>query len=220
MRRELIFCLIGSSLIHGGFLWGGELFGKAKATLAHKEEETSVEVMVMPPQEQEVQEVTPDSTAEVDLSDLVPPSQMDVASASVDSSFTQQIQPPPPPRINKGGIISIPTGPATATIGKGLANVFDVANLDQRPEARFQPPPKFPLALKRAGITGSVIVQFIVDTNGDVRDAVAVRSTHREFESPAIETIMKSKFRPGKKGNAVVNSRLEQEIEFSLKAEK
>lgn len=220
MRFQLILCTIGSLLIHGGFLWGGELFAKAKEAVSSKEADTTVEVMVMPPQEQDTPEVTPDTTQEADLSDLAPPSQMDVASASVDSAFTQQIQPPPPPRINKGGIIAIPSGPPSSAIGKGLKDVFDVANLDQRPEARFQPQPKFPLALKRAGITGSVIVQFIVDTNGDVRDAVAVRSSHREFESPAIETIMKSKFRPGKKGNAVVNSRLEQEVEFSLKAEK
>jgi len=220
MRRELILCLLGSFLVHGGVLWGGELFKKAKSALGPKEADTSVEVMVMPPQEPDTPEVTPDSAHDVDLSDLAPPSQLDVASASVDSAFTQQIQPPPPPRINKGGIIAIPTGPSSASIGKGLANVFDVANLDQRPEPRFQPNPKYPLALKRAGITGSVTVQFIVDTAGDVRDATAVRSTHREFENPAIEVIMKSKFRPGKKGNAVVNSRLEQEIEFSLKAEK
>jgi periplasmic protein TonB len=219
MRRQLIICLIASLLVHVGVLWGGEFLAKAKEIVAAQEEETTVEVMVMPPQEPDTPEVTPDAAAEVDLSDLVPPSQIDVASASVDSAFTQQIQPPPPPRINKGGIIAIPTGPSTANIGKDLANVFDVANLDQRPEPRFQPNPKYPMSLKRAGITGSVVVRFIVDTAGDVRDATAIRSTHREFETPAIEVVMKSKFRPGKKGNAVVNSRLEQEIEFSLRAE-
>ena len=220
MRRELILCLLGSFLIHGGFIWGGELFKKAKSAMSAKEADTSVEVMVMPPQEPDTPEVTPETSHEVDLSDLAPPSQIDVASASVDSAFTQQIQPPPPPRINKGGIIAIPSGPPSSAIGKGLANVFDVANLDQRPEPRFQPNPKYPLALKRAGITGNAIVQFIVDTSGDVRDAVVIRSTHREFETPAIEAIMKSKFRPGKKGNAVVNARLEQPVEFTLSAEK
>jgi len=220
MRRQLIFSLFGSLLIHGGFIWGGELLEKAKAAVGPKEADTSVEVMVMPPQEPDTPEVTPDSSHDTDISDLAPPSQMDVASASVDSAFTQQIQPPPPPRINKGGIIAIPSGPPSSAIGKGLANVFDVANLDQRPEARFQPSPKYPLALKRAGIQGKAIVQFIVDTAGDVRDAVVIHSTHREFEAPAIEAIMKSKFRPGKKGNAVVNTRLEQPVEFTLSVEK
>jgi protein TonB len=220
MNRQLILSLLGSLLIHGAFLWGGELFAKAKESLAKKEEAPTVEVMVMPPQEPDTPEVTPDTAHETDISDLAPPSQMDVASASVDSAFTQQVQPPPPPRISKGGIVAIPTGPSSANIGKGLADVFDVSNLDQRPEPRFQPNPKYPLQLKRAGVQGSAVIQFIVDTAGDVRDAVAVRSTHREFESPAIETVMKSKFRPGKKGNAVVNTRMEQEVEFSLRAEK
>lgn len=219
MSRQLILSLLGSLLIHGGFLWGGELFKKAKDSLGKKEEAPTVEVMVMPPQEPDTPEATPETAHDTDISDLAPPSQMDVASASVDSAFTQQVQPPPPPRISKGGIVAIPTGPSSANIGKGLANVFDVANLDQRPEPRFQPVPKYPLSLKRAGITGNVIVQYIVDTNGDVRDAVAVHSTHREFETPAIEAIMKSKFRPGKKGNAVVNTRIEQEVPFILKAE-
>jgi len=220
MNRQLILSLLGSLLIHGGILWGGELFAKAKESIAKKEEAPTVEVMVMPPPEPETPEATPDTAHETDISDLAPPSQMDVASASVDSAFTQQVQPPPPPRISKGGIVAIPNGPSSANIGKGLANVFDVANLDQRPEPRFQPNPKYPMQLKRAGIQGSAVIQFIVDTAGDVRDAVAVRSTHREFETPAIETVMKSKFRPGKKGNAVVNTRMEQEVEFSLRAEK
>jgi protein TonB len=220
MNRQLILSLFGSLLIHGAFIWGGELFNKAKESLGKKEEAPTVEVMVMPPQEPDTPEATPETAHETDISDLAPPSQMDVASASVDSAFTQQVQPPPPPRISKGGIVAIPSGPSAANIGKGLANVIDVANLDQRPEPRFQPNPKYPLSLKRAGIQGSAVIQFIVDTAGDVHDAVAVRSTHREFETPAIETVMKSKFRPGKKGNAVVNTRMEQEVEFSLKAEK
>src|SRR4051812_5796148 len=144
MSRQLILSLLGSILIHGGFLWGGELFNKAKSSLAKKEEAPTVEVMVMPPQEPDTPEATPDTAHDTDISDLAPPSQMDVASASVDSAFTQQVQPPPPPRISKG-VMQIPTGPSAANIGKGLKDVFDVANLDQRPEPRFQPVPKYPL---------------------------------------------------------------------------
>lgn len=220
MRLNLIFSLAGSALLHVLFVWGGSLLEHAKDAVAKKEETPAMEVMAMPPQEPETPEVTPESAAETDLSDLAPPAQTDVPSAAVDSAFAQQIQPPPPPRMAKGGIISIPSGPSTAGIGKGVNNVFDVANLDQRPEVRFQPRPKYPMDLKRAGIMGSAIVQFIVDASGDVRDAIIVRSTHREFENPALETILKSKFRPGKKGNAVVNTRMEQEIEFKLAAEK
>lgn len=220
MPIKIILSFIGSALLHVLLIWGGGLFDHAKELVAKKEEAPSMEVMVVPPQEPETPEATPEAAAETDLSDLAPPSQMDVPTASVDSGFAQQMQPPPPPRMAKGGVISIPTGPSTASIGKGISNVFDVANLDQRPEVRFQPRPKYPLDLKRAGIMGAVVIQFIVDISGEVRDATIVRSTHREFENPALETIIKSKFRPGKKGNAVVNTRMEQEIEFKLAAER
>jgi len=220
MRIEVILSIIGSILLHLGLIWGGSLFDTVKAHVKKEEPPPSMEVMALPPQEPDTPEVTPDTVKETDLSDLAPPSQMDLPSTSVDSMFTQQIQPPPPPRFNKGGTITIPNGPATAGVGKGISNVFDISNLDQRPETRFQPGPKYPFALKKAGIHGSATIQFIVDTNGDVRDAVPVKSTHREFETPAIEAVLKWKFRPGKKGNATVNTRMEAEIEFKLTAEK
>lgn len=220
MRTEVILSIVGSVLIHGGLVWGGSLLDTVKAKVKKEEPPASMEVMAVPPQEPDTPDVTPDTVKETDLSDLAPPTQTDVPSAAVDSMFSQQIQPPPPPRFNKGSVITIPTGPATSSVGKGVAAVFDIANLDQRPEVRFQAGPKFPIALKRAGINGSATVQFIVDASGDVRDAVAVKSTHREFENPAIEAVLKWKFRPGKKGNAVVNTRMEAEIEFKLAADK
>ena len=220
MRTEVILSVLGSIIIHGGIVWGGSLLEGVKESIKKEEAAPQMEVMAMPPQEPDTPEVTPDTVKETDLSDLAPPSQMDVPSASVDSMFAQQVQPPPPPRFAKGGVITIPNGPASASVGKGISNVFDISNLDQRPEARFQAQPKFPLALKRAGITGFATIQFIVDTAGDVREPTAVKSSHREFEIPAIEAVQKWKFRPGKKGNAVVNTRMEADIEFKLLAEK
>ncbi|PTY07893.1 energy transducer TonB [Opitutaceae bacterium EW11] len=220
MLRNILVSAVGSALLHFGLVWGGSLIDRAKEQLKKEEPPASMEVMVMPQQEPETPDATPEATHETDLSDLAPPSQTDLPSTSSDSFFSQQIQPPPPPRMNKGGVIAIPTGPSNASVGKGVSQVFDVANLDQRPEPRFQPRPKYPLSLKRAGIMGSAVVQFIVDVTGDVRDATVVRSTHKEFENPSIETVMKSKFRPGKKGNVAVNTRMEQEIEFKLSAER
>lgn len=219
MHRNLILSLLGSALLHFGLLWSGNLMDLTKPKPAKEEAPVSMEVMAMPEQETETPDAAPEAAHETDLSDLAPPSLADAPSASSDSFFSQQIQPPPPPRMGKGGVIAIPTGNPSGGVGKGVSQVFDVANLDQRPEARFQPRPKYPVALKRAGIMGSAVVQFVVDASGDVRDAVAVRSSHKEFERAAVEAVLKSKFRPGKKGNAVVNTRMEQEIEFKLSAE-
>jgi protein TonB len=97
-----------------------------------------------------------------------------------------------------------------------MKDLFDLANLDQIPVARFQARPVYPFEMRRAGITGEVLVGFIVDSNGDVRDAYAIRSNQREFEAAAIQAVMKWKFRPGRKGGRAVNTRMQVPIVFSI----
>jgi len=62
------------------------------------------------------------------------------------------------------------------------AAAFDVSKLDRAPRPRFQARPKYPAALRTTGIAGAVLVDFVVDANGDVRNAVATKSTLRGAE--------------------------------------
>jgi RNA polymerase sigma factor (sigma-70 family) len=59
------------------------------------------------------------------------------------------------------------------------AQVFERAQLDQVPRAKFQARPKYPAELRVAGVAGEVVVEFVVDANGDVRDAWAARTSLR-----------------------------------------
>jgi periplasmic protein TonB len=59
-------------------------------------------------------------------------------------------------------------------------------------------------------------VSFIVDSNGDVRNAVAVRSSQVEFESSACKAVSHWKFKPGKKGGRAVAVHMEVPIVFSI----
>ncbi len=70
--------------------------------------------------------------------------------------------------------------------------------------------------MKRNGIAGEVLVEFIVDANGTVRDAHAVRSSQREFEASAVRAVSKWTFRPGQKGGRNVATRMQVPIVFSL----
>lgn len=219
MTRDLIIGITVSILLHVGFLWGGELFNSGPAQVAVQEEEAVIELMEMPelePDEPETVDLTDDAPVE-EISDIAPPMLADVPAQVQVDSFVQQIQPPPPPGMERPtGVITIPQTAGTRSIGAGMRDLFDLANLDQIPVARMQSRPVYPFEMRRAGITGEVLVGFIVDSNGDVRDAHAIRSNQREFEAAAIQAVMKWKFRPGRKGGRAVNTRMQVPIVFSI----
>lgn len=222
MHRDLIIGILLSGLLHGGFLFGEQLFPKSQA-VAKKvvEEDTTIELMQMPPPEPEEVEVTETDEPPEEVVELAPPMAADVPAQVTVDSFVQKLQPPPPPGLDRPtGVISIPTGrPNTGNIGKGMKDLFDLANLDQIPSPRFQAKPVYPFEMRRAGITGDVLVGFIVDSNGDVREAYAIRSTQREFEAAAVQAVSKWKFRPGKKGGRNVNTKMQVPIVFSITEE-
>ena len=93
---------------------------------------------------------------------------------------------------------------------------LNLAVLDRAPSAKFQARPQYPADMRAAGITGKVIVDFVIDSNGDVQKANAVRSSQREFESAAVEAVTKWKFAPGQKGGVAVDTHLQVPIVFSL----
>ena len=64
-------------------------------------------------------------------------------------------------------------------------------------------------------INGSVVVEFIISTDGDVIDTRVVKSSHREFEMPALQAVQKWKFKPGRRRGQVVNVRASQLLEFN-----
>ncbi len=64
--------------------------------------------------------------------------------------------------------------PVSTAASQPLAGpVLDVRNLDAMPSPRFQARPVYPFAMRRAGLSGEVLVDFIVDSEGVVRGASA-----------------------------------------------
>jgi protein TonB len=70
--------------------------------------------------------------------------------------------------------------------------------------------------MKREGVTATVIVEFIVDTQGRAANAAATESTHRAFEEAAIRGVQKWKFRAGVRGGRKVNTRMRVPIVFKF----
>ena len=144
----------------------------------------------------------------------VPPLQPDaIAVNPPPDSFRQRMEPPPPS--SPEGTRVIPGG--AIDFGEG-SRAFDPSQLDQAPVARVQPSPEYPYEMKREGIEGEVVVDFIVDPSGGVRNAVAATSSHREFEEAAFRAVSRWKFRPGRKDGHAVFVHMQVPVQFRLAA--
>jgi len=223
MSRTALIAAFVSLLLHAGVAFSGYLFKEKPAAVPVAEEMPTIALDLPPPPEPEEPEVVENvaSDAPAEVADIAPPMQNDVPSAVIDSPFVQQMQAPPPPGLNRpaGAAITIPTAPPRTGVGGGLTNIFNLADLDQKPEARVRTTPMYPFEMRRSGLKGEVVVEFIVDTQGNVRDPAIVRSSHPGFEQAAIDAVLKWKFKPGKKAGAAQNTRVRQPLTFSLNSD-
>lgn len=225
MRKDLIVGLLMSIAVHVGILYGEDIYNslfKSHKQIArvHKEEVEQSIQMEAPPPEPETEEEVTELNDEPVTNQLAPPSLVDLPTVVPVNAFTQPLQPPPPPGLTAAkGAISIPVTKPGTQLGKGMKDLFDVANLDQPPVLRVPVQPNYPFEMRRAGISGEVTVEYIVDSSGSVAAVQVIRSSQREFEQPALQAVGKWKFRPGRKGGRAVNTRVQQVITFNLNDE-
>jgi protein TonB len=76
-------------------------------------------------------------------------------------------------------------------------------------------PPEYPYELKRNGVTGVVTLTFEVDEKGNVVDPKVQKSTNPGFEQPALEAIVKWKFKPGRKDGVPVKMKIGVPLQFN-----
>ena len=103
--------------------------------------------------------------------------------------------------------------------GQALAEaaIFDIADLDQRPRPISQVEPRYPLEMKKAKITGSVVLLFVLNEGGRVEDLRVEASSRPEFEKPALAAVRKWRFKPGTREGKAVRSYVRQQILFNLR---
>ena len=170
------------------------------------------------PKVEEEPEIIETNDPDVKPLDLAPPMQQDVPQLVQPDSFVQKIQPPPPEGVTISASMNIVPDVRDPNMFRGM-KVFDISMLDQTPVPKFQARPQYPFEMRRAGIAGEVVVDFIVDTNGDVQNAYALRSSQREFEAAAVAAVTKWKFKPGRKGGRDVPTHMQVPIVFTLNEE-
>ena len=98
----------------------------------------------------------------------------------------------------------------------GSLDIFDIGDVDGKPQAQKQAPPRYPSAARRAGKEGFVVAEFIIDTNGATTDIKIQQSSDPVFNQPTIEAIRRWMFTPGKKGNRLVKTRTRVKLPFQI----
>jgi periplasmic protein TonB len=96
------------------------------------------------------------------------------------------------------------------------ARAEDFEKPDDPPVPVRTPPPKYPTELKREGVSGMVVVNMVIDTDGSVQEVTVSKSTHIEFERPAIDAVKGWKFKPAKKDGAAIRSRVALPLKFTV----
>lgn len=101
----------------------------------------------------------------------------------------------------------------SAGSGEGVAELFSMADLDQKPRVLYQPGPVLD-ASARKRTPGSVTVVFIVDARGRVENPVVQKSSDPALDAPALAAVRQWRFEPGKKNGQPVRFRMRVPITF------
>lgn len=117
-----------------------------------------------------------------------------------------------PTMIGPGDINGVPDGSGVHG-GDGPVS-FD--RLDRTPHAKVQPSPQYPVAMRASGTEGRVVIEFTVDTAGNVVSATVHSATNREFEEAAVRAVMRWRFEPGRRNGRAVPFRMAVPLEFRL----
>jgi TonB family protein len=112
---------------------------------------------------------------------------------------------------------SLVTGEAAAPVSQlpGRAVVAGSA-VDELPTLQNMVTPRYPDELRALGLTGEVVVEYVVNAEGRVaRSSLRIlRSTHPAFSREVIEALLRARFNPARAGRRSVAVLVQQKIRF------
>jgi protein TonB len=212
MRRDLCFGLLVSLLVNSLLVC---FSGPSAAAVRPPHLTPVIQAFLLPqltpddppPVAEERKADRPDEPAAPSLPDVPGPAAPDV--------ILQPLAPPvPDPSAQDRAAARIPVDPGVWR--GGSQEGWDPASLDQAPVATVKIAPLYPGQLKQAGVTGSAVVDFIVDATGAVRRPYVRSATNEAFGAAAVQGVAKWRFRPGLRHGRPVNTHLQIPIIFSL----
>lgn len=105
----------------------------------------------------------------------------------------------------------------SSTEGALKPSAFSEGALDRAPTPLSQTQPSYPFSARTKGLEGYVNVEIVVNKNGKVEQAKAVNAEPTDvFNKAALRAVKNWTFRPGRKNNKPVRSRVKVKIRFRL----
>lgn len=84
------------------------------------------------------------------------------------------------------------------------------------PRVISQARPVYPFAMRANGMRGEVLVDFIVDREGRVRNAFVARSLNPSFDDAAVDAVQRWRFEPARNGERPVSAHMQVPVIFHL----
>jgi protein TonB len=167
---------------------------------------------------------------EVDVVEMKPPTMMDQPpppeELEEDDDIEDIEQDREPPTLEQlelsmnadlSGLTSSNFTVPTINVGDQLDDIiYELSDLTQAPRPISRPSPTYPPELRRAGISGTVILMFVVRSDGTTSNITVQKSDNPAFEEPAIRAVRKWRFEPGEKDGKAVNTRVRLPIPFKF----
>ena len=99
-----------------------------------------------------------------------------------------------------------------------VGEVLDISKLDVMPKVLFQARPVYPVEMHAQAVSATVVVDFIVDTTGAVRNAYAVKSDQPAFAKSAVDAVSQWTFTAGQVAGQKVNTHMQVPIVYTIAA--
>ena len=145
------------------------------------------------------------------LQHILPLAAVLLFSACMEATITQEIEDPSAPEAPQ-----LPTQPKLEDIGPVYEVVTDEPTLIGGRYSLLDQI-QYPTIAKKALVEGRVFVQFVVDPEGNVRNAAVTKGIGAGCDEEALRVIRLAKFNPGRLDGEAVNTKLSMSFMFKIR---
>lgn len=217
MERHFGLPIALAAALHGALLFGVQKSPRPAAPKALPERAAPVPFVLRDEEPVPVEQAEAGVERKAALDTPAPVISPEPVSVNVLTDITIPVPPVPRVQMTDGTRLplNLPT-PGGTREGSPFGGVVDGLLLDNTPRTRFQTAPNYPYPAKREGLSGNVVVDFVVDESGSVLEPRIVSSSNPVFEEASLRAVAKWKFEPGKRNGRIVRFRMTVPLVFTL----